>query len=413
MTARRLAVLVACLVAVLGWTLPAEAQDNVVVRTSLKPESGAVVGQHVRLFVDVLFADGMPRPPRVEMPEMPGAQIFRFETQATTMNDTIGGQAYVGQRFEFALYGRRGGTLVVPAPRVILLNRDGNETGALQGKAIQVEIAMPPGVDASQVSIASTKVTLDEQWAPAPTTAFKAGDALVRTITRQADDVPGMAMRDFALAAPPGVRVYAEPPQTDDRVERGELTGRRIDRVTYVFESGGRFEIGSVSQPWWALDTRRLRQAEGLGVTVSVAAATAGVHRGWLLPAIATGGVVLLGLGWWAAARLKAADRARRQRWQRSEEKAFHDLLAVCRHGDAAAIYQAFAIWRRRVPRGDALAPLAEELELTLFGGVSWSADRSRLFAGKARVARRAMIECQTPRTTLALPPLNPPTFAA
>ena len=47
-----------------------------------------------------------------------------------------------------------------------------------------------------------------------------------------------MAMLDLAFAAPPGVRVYVDPPQTDDRVERGDLTGRRTDRVTYVFERG-------------------------------------------------------------------------------------------------------------------------------------------------------------------------------
>ena len=59
----------------------------------------------------------------------------------------------------------------------------------------------------------------------------------------QAADIPGMAMLDLAFAAPPGVRVYVDPPQTDDHVERGDLTGRRIDRVTYVFERGGSFPM--------------------------------------------------------------------------------------------------------------------------------------------------------------------------
>ena len=78
-------------------------------RTNVKPEKGAVVGQRVALHVDVLFAGEMTRPPRVVVPETAGAQILRFESQATTMSDRIDGVAYIGQRFEFALYARRGG----------------------------------------------------------------------------------------------------------------------------------------------------------------------------------------------------------------------------------------------------------------------------------------------------------------
>ena len=77
--------------------LPAAAQS---VRTTVKPESGVVLGQHVRVLVDVMFPGDMPRPPRVSLPEMLGAQILRYETQATTMNDRIDGREHVGQRFD-------------------------------------------------------------------------------------------------------------------------------------------------------------------------------------------------------------------------------------------------------------------------------------------------------------------------
>ncbi|HKU97016.1 MAG TPA: hypothetical protein VJR58_17155, partial [Vineibacter sp.] len=68
------------------------AQD-VMVRSRLDPQTGAVVGQHVRVMIDVLFKGDMPHPPRVTIGETPGAQILRLETQATTMNDTIDGQS--------------------------------------------------------------------------------------------------------------------------------------------------------------------------------------------------------------------------------------------------------------------------------------------------------------------------------
>lgn len=405
MSARFLALFVALVL----WSLPGVAQETVVVRTSLKPDSGAIVGQHVRLFVDVLFPGEMPRPPRVEMPEMSGAQIFRFETQATTMTDRIDGRDYVGQRFEFALYARRGGALTVPAARVTLLDREGNEIGMVQGKPIPAEIAVPAGMDTSRPSIASTKVTLDEQWQPAPTTTFKAGDALVRTITRQADDVPGMAMRDLTFPDSPGLRVYVEPPTSDDRVERGTLTGRRVDRVTYVFETGGRFALGGVEQPWWDLGTRRMRQAEGLGVAVSVAAAPVVVPRDWRRPvAIAAGLIAVLGFGWWAVPRLLAVWHARHERWLASEAWAFRALQMACRQNDAAAIYRTFVTWRKRCPRAAVPPALAEELEAVLFAGAAWSSRQSLAFARKAGAARRAAQAGPTNRSDVALPPLNP-----
>src|SRR5262249_18739905 len=55
--------------------------------------------------------------------------------------------------------------------------------------------------------------------------------------------------------------------------DRGALTGRRIDRVTYVFETAGKFQLAAISQPWWDLGTGRLQTAERGAVSASVSAA--------------------------------------------------------------------------------------------------------------------------------------------
>src|SRR4051812_17937532 len=81
------------------------------------------------------------------------------------------------------------------------------ETGHLSGTPSKIEVAIPAGVDPSKPVVATTELKLDQRWQPAPTGAFKAGDALVRTINRQAAGIPGMAMLDLTFAAPPGVRV--------------------------------------------------------------------------------------------------------------------------------------------------------------------------------------------------------------
>lgn len=383
---------------------PASAQT---VRTTVKPESGVVLGQHVRVLVDVLFEGDMPRPPRVSLSEMPGAQILRYETQATTMNERIDGKAYVGQRFEFALYPRRGGTLEIPAARVTVLDGAGEETGRVSGAPTTIDVTVPAGVDPSKPVVATRELVLDQRWQPEPTTAFKAGDAVVRTITRQASDIPGMAMLDLAFPAPPGVRVYVEPSQTDDRIERGDLTGRRTDRVTYVFERGGSFPIDAVAQPWWDLEAGRLRQAGGQGVTVSVTAVATPPPPGerlelWLYVATTAAGA--LALIWWAWPRFRAAHAARRARWQASEPKAFRDLQAACRRGDARTVYRAFAAWRQRTA-GPLPAMFAEEVEAAVFAGAPWSTGQAHAFATRLEQFRRAGRDSAV---RPILPPLNP-----
>ena len=383
----------------LSLAMPAWAQQAVVVRTSVKPDKGGVIGQRVALYVDVLFAGDMPRPPRVGVPEIAGAQVLRFETQATTMNDRIDGVSYVGQRFEFALYVRRGGTLTVPAPQVSLLDRAGTVTGTTTGQAVTVEIAVPRGVDAAAPLMATTRATLQEQWSPAPKGPFKAGDALVRTVTRKADDVPAMAMPPLVFAAPDGVRVYVDPPQSDDRQDRGAVTGRRVDRATYVFEAGGRFALAGLAQPWWDLDAKQLRTERLPAVTVEVSAPPVPIDP-WrfVVPLLAL--LVLLVVERQLEPRVRSWYAARQTRWLASEPKAYRDLGEACRAGDLRDVYRAFTVWRRHAPS----APDGTPLEEALFAGAPWSREQSRaLLHDVAAMRRRAR------RTTATgLPPLNP-----
>lgn len=401
---RALALLVALL---LAW--PAAAQtDGVIVRSSIKPEQGAVLGQRIGVFVDVLFPGQMPRPPRVSIPDVPGAQVVRYESQATTISDTVDGKSYVGQRFEFAFYARRGGRFVLPAPAVTLLDAAGEPVGHVEGKAAALEVAVPPGVDPSQPVIATTSLTLREEWTPRPSGPFKAGDAIVRTVTREAADVPGMAMLDLAYTAPPGIRVYVDPLQSDDRVDRGSLTGRRTDKVTYVFEAAGSFAIPDVVQPWWDLSAGRLRRALGSGISVTIAAAPpteSALERTerWVFIAATTLGLGALAL--LVGPRMLQWRNARRARWLGSEEKAFRDLVAACRQGEPDSIFRAFTVWRRRLPQTVDTSGLAEQIELALFGGAPWSSSEAEAFGKQAGALRR---QAAPDQRAMALPPLNP-----
>jgi len=390
--------------------LPAAAQNvarDVVVRSSLSPASGAVIGQHMSLYIDVLFKDDMPRPPRVSIGEVAGAQVMRLESQATTLNDRIGGESYIGQRFEFALYPRRGGTLAIPAAEVTLLDRAGDVTGNVKGQPMTADIAVPPGIDPSGPVIATGSLKLEQHWLPAQVSSLKPGDAVVRTIVRTAAGVPGMAMRDLVFTAPPGVRVYAEPPVNDDHIERGELSGKRTDRVTYVFETAGTFSLPAVVQPWWDLSAKAVKRGEGKALAVTVIAPPQPVD--WKRPAIA--GALVIALLALAFPRARSWWTARHAAWLASERKAFADLVASVRHDDVGAIYRRFVQWRAHIVPPDTLAPLAITLERALFGPepAAWSPTDRQSFLDTLHKVREAHTAAQAP-VAPALPPLNPTT---
>ncbi len=313
-----------------------------------------------------------------------------------------------------------------------LLDKVGGETGTAEGEAVRTQISVPPTVDLSQPVISTSSLTLDERWAPNRNTAFKAGDALVRTIARTAEDVPSLAMRELLFTAPEGVRLYREAPQSEDKVDRGALTGRRIDRVTYVVETAGIFRLTAISQPWWDLGAGRLQAAEGGGILVA-ASATPVTKPGktsiwetafWRDPS--NGPKIVIVLASIAAAAWAIVRGARwswaawcehRRRWRQSEAHAFDGPMAVCRSGDARAIYRAFVLWRSRLPAASAAcaAPLATEVEKVLFGGESdaagWSSERSRLIPEELQKLPRSLAHRKVEDGTSSLPPLNPLSF--
>ena len=137
------------------------------IATTLDPADGAVVvGQPVQMHVRVLFADDMAHPPLVSVPEAPGAQIMRFESQALTVRDQIDGQAYVGKDFAFTVYPRRAGDIAIPAPRVTLLDRGGDPAGEARGTPTHIHARVPPGLDASGPVLVSSRVAARQEWSP-------------------------------------------------------------------------------------------------------------------------------------------------------------------------------------------------------------------------------------------------------
>ncbi|WP_181832923.1 BatD family protein [Bosea caraganae] len=385
-------------------------------RTSLEPAAGIVIGQPVRLRVQVLFPGEMPHPPLVKVREAPGTQILRFETQALTIRDRIDGNDYVGQVFEFVVFPRRPGEIAIPAPDVTLLDRAGDPVGTATGEATRFGVSVPPGIDPSGPVLVADKVSASESWSPEPGSTLREGGAITRIIRRQASGVPALGMAELRFTAPEGVRVYLDPPVVEDRVDRGGVDGARTDKVTYVFERPGTYALPQISQPWWSLSSKEARIEALPGAMVTVAATSPAAserHRfdaGWLawgllgLVALVTavaGGVTFV--------------RPWRERYRASAAFAQRQLLRTAAFGDAAATYRAMQTWRSRMSLADmasletdpSLLPHYQHLLAVIFGGIgSWGGRDGRALA-KAVAAWRSE-HPQAGGLPQPLPPLNP-----
>ena len=129
---------------------PAGAQDvtkpEVVVRQSVDPATGAVIGQHVALRVEVLFRDTMPHPPRVTLPDVAGIQALRLRRRPHPSRDDRR-RGLCRPALRVRPLRPPGGSFEIRPARVALLDREGNVIGTAEGQALSLSVAVPPGVD--------------------------------------------------------------------------------------------------------------------------------------------------------------------------------------------------------------------------------------------------------------------------
>jgi hypothetical protein len=185
---------------------------------------------------------------------------------------------------------------------------------------------------------------------------LKVGDALTLAIRREADDVPGMVFTPLRFAEQEGLGIYPGNPRVEDKVERGDLVGKRLDSVTFVCEQAGVYRLPEIRFQWWNPQRETLSEqvvpAVEIRVTDNPAFATA--------PAVADGGpvaalrwliiaIIVMIPAYWLNRRygpplLNAFHGILEQR-RNSESWVFRRALKACASGDAGAAYNAINEW--------------------------------------------------------------------
>lgn len=341
------------------------------VAASLSAGQKLTVGATATLNVDVLTSTWFTEPPQISGLNIPGVLVSGPAGDATILRDNINGVAYSGLRYSYLISPTAAGPLRVPA--LTITAKAGQATAPLTAQTVELTLQAsgPPDSAAGHMLAASAvQVSQQIQFSAQPPAV---GDHISRVITVQAQGAQAMLIPPPAIPAVPGLKSYsAEPVLTQLSGSRGEfLGGQRVDRVDYVVERPGAYELPAVEIRWWNLTTN---QEASTTVPAQRFDAKAGVAYqapfsveqdlrdmgrqvqvrvpgGWLALAAAlvlAALTIWLGRPWWrrAAAGLRGYAQAQRERWRASEPYAARELRRSLNHpqGSLDALYR----WLRR-----------------------------------------------------------------
>jgi hypothetical protein len=417
----------------------ARAQPLSRVRASIATKGDIWVGQRVTLVVDLLTPGFFSSAPAFDLPTVSGVILVPPQDRPVVGSETVDGTSYTTQRHELAAFAQRAGKVEIPGFSVRFESSEAFGKPAAEQRvttpAVAFEARMPPGAEGLATVITTPELTVKEAWEPQPGSGpVKPGAAFTRTITVEARDVPGMVLPAFRFDAPEGLKAYPKPAAVEDRTERGAMTGRRVESVTYVCEKAGTASLPALVLAWWDSSEQKLKRVELPGRTFEVAATpqpptaapqpapdprrawawvvgalAVGVAAWWLVPAV---------WGWWQRYRAAAAE---------SEATYFAAFERTCRTGDARATQRALLAWLDRFLADDpapntesfaarsadpALAAELTKLEDAVYGrtasrGRPWSAEELVRRTRAARSRLRQDVAAGNSRGG-ALPPLNP-----
>jgi len=231
-------------------------------------------GQRITLYVTLYTTTSFSGSTRFELPNVSGMLIMENEDRPLLGTEKIDGVSYIFKRHEIDLFPLRSGSLTMPAFRVEFGFR--GEKGKVVDQSftlrqLQFSVLEIPGADPQKPVITTPNLEVKDQWNPEPGKT-RVGDALTRTITMTADDLPGMAFPPLNIEKINGLGVYQKQPRVNDQMQRGAFTGRRTETITYVCEKEGKFTLPGMNINWWNPKNEELKEIKFKPVTFEVAA---------------------------------------------------------------------------------------------------------------------------------------------
>jgi hypothetical protein len=342
------------------------AQKNAFVRTEINPADAWYTGQRIGFYITLYSKTQFTGVPRFELPSVSGLILMEIEDRPVLGRVNEQGLEFLSKSHEFAVFAQRAGGFLIPAFTVSFACMDPitNQAVAVTHKteALKIHVIRPPGSDGIEPIISTREFKVEAVWDPKPETP-RVGDAFKRIITRTAEDIPGMVFAPVRPQKINGLGVYETPPLVEDRMERGNFTGKRREIITYVCEQEGRYEIGEIVFHWFDIEKKQSKTERIAPFVLNVSpnpqyikpdrvlgnkedrSGGGAVTVGWVVAGI---GIVGLGL-FWLKKPMALGYRVWKQRRAESERFFFKMFEDACRSDTDEKVLQALFVWMNRL----------------------------------------------------------------
>ena len=252
------------------------AQDNVVkagVDISIQQDQTIWMGQQVTVNLDLKTTGFSFSNSHFNLPEVSGAFLMQTDTTTIKFSEKIGGESWQVIRYPLALYPQKAGQLEIPSINVRFTTSAGfgsaEKAFEFQTKPLQLSVESPAGVKQGELVITTTSFELQYNWQPQSGIA-QSGDAFTLTVTRRASNISGMLLPPLPVFQTEGLASYPQAPEINDKTNRGDLTGERIDSIIWVVEKPGSYDIPGIHFQWWDPDKRELKQQIVPGLSLDI-----------------------------------------------------------------------------------------------------------------------------------------------
>ena len=202
-----------------------------------------------------------------------------MQTDTTTVkfSENTGGETWQIVRYPLALYPQKAGQLEIPSIDVRFNTSAGfgkpEKAFEFQTEPLQLPVKLPPGVKEGELLITTTSFELDHTWQPQSGTA-QTGDAFTLTVSRRANDISAMLLPPLPVFRVEGLAAYPQAPEVNDKTNRGDLTGERIDSIIWVAERPGTYNIPGIRFQWWDPESLELKQQIIPGLNLDILPST-------------------------------------------------------------------------------------------------------------------------------------------
>jgi hypothetical protein len=427
--------LVLCLGLVFTHAVFAQDEDvKAAVVASIQQNTEIWAGQQVTLNLDLKTTGYSFSDTHFNLPEVSGGFLMQTDSTTIKQSEKKAGQDWQILRYPLALFPQKSGQLTIPSIDVRFSTSAGYgqpvEDFEFKTEPLELSVSLPPGVGQDELVVTTRSLQLDHNWQP-ETSIAKTGDAFTLTVTRRASDISAMLLPPLPIYRTNGLAAYPKAPEVEDKTNRGDLVGERVDSITWVVEKAGSYAIPGIRFQWWDPDKQELKQQIIPGIALEIVGASADSGNPlsddtskpesrnllpWLF-FVMTG--IIAGIVW----RKRKSNVG--EKHISDEKSVFADLQKACKSNHAGKTLSAIYAWFSYCPpipgtvsgavtfsefakfmNDDQLAAEFQELQqVVISSSQSWSGDA--LLISLKRIRRRIRTQ-KIVQSKTQLAPLNP-----